>query len=334
MNGSKRSLLIAAAALVLVAGAIFTRPAAPQSLKKVTLRLAFIYNGHRSPYLLGAAKGFYAAEGLDLSVLEGTGVSAALQLVASGQDTFAVVDPPSLMLGAAQGMPLKQVVQLYQSSPNALIYWRDAAIKTPKDMEGKTVTTITGDTTTTMLMALIRRNNVDQSKVKIFATDGGTRTQAFVGKRADGIVGFSNDSFLGLKAQVKDVDMFLFSDYGIDTMGDGVAASTGTIDKQPDIVRGFVRASIRAYQYAFEHPEESIDALLKAAPSRNREVELEKLKATRKLTESPDAAKFGMGYSSKAKWQEAEDLMAQFGGLAKRSASVESYYTNDFLPKR
>src|SRR6266542_4380354 len=116
-------------------------------------------------------------------------------------------------------------------------------------MEGKTVTTITGDTTTTMLMALIRRNNVDQAKVKIFATDGGTRTQAFLGKRAEGIVGFSNDSFLGLRAQVKDVDMFLFSDYGIDTMGDGVAANSATIDKQPDVVRGFVKASIRAYQY-------------------------------------------------------------------------------------
>jgi NitT/TauT family transport system substrate-binding protein len=332
MNAFTRIVLTLVA--LLAGGSALGVPALAQAPKKVTLRLAFIYNGHRSPYLLGAQKGFYAAEGLDLTVLEGTGVSAALQLVASGQDTFAVVDPPSLMLGVAQGMPLRQIVQLYQSSPNALIYWKDAGIKTPKDMEGKTVTTITGDTTTTMLMALIRRNNVDQGKVKIFATDGGTRMQAFLGKRAEGIVGFSNDSYMTLKAQVKDVDLFLFSDYGIDTMGDGVAANVATIEKQPDVVRGFVKATLRAYQYAFEHPEESIDALMKVAPTRNRAVELEKIKATRKLTESADTAKLGMGYSAKAKWQEAEDLMAQFGGLAKRAASVESYYTNEFLPKR
>ena len=323
------SVMVAA---LVVAIAVSAVPA--QAPKKVTLRLAFIYNGHRSPYLLGAQKGFYAEEGLDLTVLEGKGVSSALQLVASGQDTFAVVDPPSLMLGVAQGMPLRQVVQLYQSSPNALISWKDANIKTPKDLEGKTVTSITGDTTTTMLMALLRRNNIDATKVKIFATDGGTRTQTFVGRKAEAITGFSNDSYLGLKAQVKDVDMFLYSSYGIDTMGDGVAAAITTIEKQPEVVRGFVRATLRAYKHALEHPEESIEALLKAAPTRDRQVELEKLRATKALLDSPETAKFGHGYNDRAKWQAAEELMSQFGGLTKRAANVESYYTNDFLPKR
>jgi NitT/TauT family transport system substrate-binding protein len=323
------STMVTALVVAIAASAV---PA--QAPKKVTLRLAFIYNGHRSPYLLGAQKGFYAEEGLELTVLEGKGVSSALQLVASGQDTFAVVDPPSLMLGVAQGMPLRQVVQLYQSSPNALISWKEAKVTSPRDLEGKTVTSITGDTTTTMLMAMLRRNNVDPAKVKIFATDGGTRTQTFVSRKAEATTGFSNDSFIGLKHQVKDIDMFLYSSFGIDTMGDGVAAAHTTIEKQPEVVRGFVRATLRAYRYAFEHPEESIEALLKAAPTRDRQAELEKLRATRALLDSPETAKFGHGYSDRAKWQATEELMAQFGGLTKRAASVESYYTNEFLPKR
>jgi len=327
----------AVAALLVTVGIAVTATARPvgagESLKKVTLRLAFTYNGHRSPYLMGQQKGFYAAEGLDLQVLEGTGVSAALQLVASGQDTFAVMDPPSLMLGVAQGMPLRQVLQLYQVSPNALISWKSANIKSPKDLEGKTVATLQGDTTTTMLMALMRKNGVDAGKVKVFAADGGTRTQTFTGKRAEAITGFYNDSYIGLKDQVKDVDYFMYSDYGINTMGDGIGANLATIEKQPDVVRAFVRATIRSYQYAMEHPEEAIDALLKVA-QRNREVELEKLKATKGLLDSPDTARYGIGYSTKAAWQATEELMAQFGGLAKRAANVESYYTNDFLPKR
>ena len=144
----------------------------------------------------------------------------------------------------------------------------------------------------------------------------------------------SCDSYLGLKAQVKDVDMFLYSSYGIDTMGDGVAAAITTIEKQPEVVRGFVRATLRAYKHALEHPEESIEALLKAAPTRDRQVELEKLRATKALLDSPETAKFGHGYNDRAKWQAAEELMSQFGGLTKRAANVESYYTNDFLPKR
>src|SRR4051812_13031350 len=100
-------------AALLPDGSVIGLASAQAKLTPVTVRLAFNYNGHRSPYLLGKDKGFYAEEGLDVSVLEGKGVTSSMQLVASKQDTFAVVDPPSLMLGVAQGMPIRQVLQIY-----------------------------------------------------------------------------------------------------------------------------------------------------------------------------------------------------------------------------
>lgn len=333
-------MTIRSTALILAIGALFAfniapvaPPATAQELKPATVRLAFNYNGHRSPYLLGKDKGFYKAEGIDIQVLEGKGVTSSMQLVASKQDTFAIIDPPSLMLGAAQGMPLRQIVQLYQKSPNALISWNDAQIKTPKDLVGKTVATLQGDTTTTMLYAMLAKNGIAQTQVKIFAADGGTRNQTFLGKRAEAITGFYNDSYLGLKATADDISYFLYSDYGIDTMGDGVAAHMDTIKSSPDLVRGFVKATIRSYKYALANPEEAIDSLLKVAPNAKREVEVAKLKATASLVDSPDTKTHGMGYSTKAKWEEAQALMMEFGGLSKRVANVEDYYTNDFVPK-
>src|SRR5438105_1438630 len=157
------------------AGLLLSTPVLAQDLTPVTVRLAFIYNGHRSPYLLGEDKGFYKAEGMTVKVLEGKGVTSSMQLVASKQDTFAVVDPPSLMLGAAQGMPIRQVVQLYQTSPNAVISWPDKSISKPADLVGKTVATLQGDTTTTMFYALLARNKIDPKQLNIVATDGGTR---------------------------------------------------------------------------------------------------------------------------------------------------------------
>ena len=326
-----RSLVAILGGTVLVLGAA---QAWAGELKHVTVRLAFNYNGHRSPYLLGRDKGFYREEGLDVEVLEGKGVTSSMQLVANKQDTFAVVDPPSLMLGVAQGMPLVMVLQQYQKSPNALISWTAANIQAPKDLVGKTVATLQGDTTTTMLYALLAKNNVNKAAVKIFAADGGTRTQTFLGKRADAITGFYNDSYLGLKATDPDIRYFLYSDYGIDTMGDGIAVHKDTVKASSDAVRGFVRATVRAYQYALDHPEEAIDSLLKMSPTLKREVELEKLKATRSLVASPDTQAQGFGYASKAKWEAAQALMLEFGGLNQKAATVEEYYTNDFLPRR
>lgn len=308
--------------------------AGAQTLTPVTVRLAFNYNGHRSPYLLGKDKGFYAEEGLDVSVLEGKGVTSSMQLVASKQDTFAVVDPPSLMLGVAQGMPIRQVLQIYQVSPNALISWESAGIKKPADLVGKTIATLQGDTTTTMLYALLAKNGVDAQKVKIVASDGGTRNQTFLSKRAEAITGFTNDSYLGIKSTADGpIGFFAYSDFGIDTMGDGIAANFDTIRSNPNLVRGFVRATLKAYKYALANPEEAIASLAKVAPSIKREVEVEKLKATGRLLESADTKANGIGFSSKDKWVATQALMLQFGGLTKAADDVTVYYTNEFLPK-
>ena len=170
-----------------------TRPRLGGRTEKGHVRLGFNYNAHRSPYLLGVDKGFYKDEGLDVSVLEGHGFTSSMQLVANKEDTFAIVDPPSLMLAVAQGMPLKMVAQLYQRSPNAVISWQDANILAPKDLVGKTVASLQGDTTTTMLFALLAKNKITRGDVNIFAADGGTRNQVFLSKRAQAITGFSND---------------------------------------------------------------------------------------------------------------------------------------------
>ncbi|CAH1688477.1 NitT/TauT family transport system substrate-binding protein [Hyphomicrobiales bacterium] len=329
---SRRSLLAATAA----AGAcgLTGSFARAQGLTKATVRLAFNYNGHRSPYLLAVDKGFYREEGLDVEVLEGKGVTSSMQLVASGQDTFTIVDPPSLMLGAAQGMPVRTVAQIYQISPNALISWKDQNITKPSDLVGKVVATLQGDTTTTMLYALLAKNDVQRNAVQIVASDGGTRTQTFLAKRAQAITGFTNDSYIGLAATTNnEVQCFAYSEFGIDTMGDGIAVHKDTIASSPKVVAGFVKASIRAYRYAIEHPEEAIASLIKRSPSLKAEVEVAKLKATAPLLETAETKAHGIGYSSKTRWEEAQTLMKDFGGLTKTEADVSVFYTNEFLPK-
>src|SRR5262249_4711880 len=137
-------------------------------------------------------------------------------------------------------------------------------------------------------------------------------------------------SYLGLNATTNgQVQYFMYSDFGIDTMGDGIAAHTDTITSQPKVVAAFVSASLRAYRYALEHPEEAIASLIKRSPTLNPEVELAKLKATGSLLTSPQ----GIGYSDKARWEQAQTLMKDFGGLTKTVDDVSVLYTNDFVPK-
>jgi NitT/TauT family transport system substrate-binding protein len=238
------------------------------------------------------------------------------------------------MLGAAQGMPIRQVAQLYQISPNALISWKDQNISKPADLVGKTVATLQGDTTTTMLYALLARNNIDRSAVRIVASDGGTRNQTFLAKRADAITGFTNDSYLGLNATTDGkLTYFSYSSFGIDTMGDGIAVHRDTIASSPRLVQGFVRATLRSYRYALEHPDEAIAALAQRVKTVNPPVELQKLQATAPLLVTADTRTHGIGYSSRERWEQAQTLMKDFGGLTKVESDVSVFYTNEFLPR-
>jgi NitT/TauT family transport system substrate-binding protein len=333
MKKSATRILSVAVATIALLGGADRRVAEAQDLPKATLRLAFTYNSHRSPYLLALDKGFYREEGFDVQVLEGKGITSAMQLVANKSDNFTIVDPPSLILGVAQGMPVRQVALMYQASPNTLITWKEQNISKPSDLVGKTVATLQGDTTATMLYALLAANGIDRNSVRIMAADAGTRTKLFLGKGAAAITGFHSD-YIGLSATTGgQVNYFLYSDFGIVSMGDGIVAHLDTIASSPEMVRGVVRASIRGYQYAMEHPEESIAALMKRSPNTNRAVALEQLKLMVRLLESPDTKQHGIGYSSKAKWEQTQTLMRQFGGLTKTLPDVSVCYTNDFLPK-
>ena len=94
-----------------------------------------------------------------------------------------------------------------------------------------------------------------------------------------------------------------------------------------------MHATLRAYRYALQHPEEAIESLAKRSPSIKRDIEIEKLKATGPLLESADTKAHGIGYSSKQKWEATQRLMLEFGGLKKAVEDVSTYYTNEFLPK-
>ncbi|WP_211110312.1 ABC transporter substrate-binding protein [Acuticoccus mangrovi] len=308
-------------------------PAAAQDLKEATLRLPYTYNGHRSPYLLGVEKGFYAEEGIDLTVLEGKGVSTSMQLLAAGQDTFAVAEPPALMLAVEKGMPLTQVVQLYQTNPTAIVTWTDLDISGPEGLVGKTVAVIQGDASTTMFYAMLNKNGIDRNAVKVVASDGGTRIQNFLSKRTEAVTAFANDSVIGLQALTdgKTSD-FLYADFGIDTMGEGIAVNNETLESDPELVRGFVKATLRSYAYALEHPEESIDVLAQYSPKIDKAVEVEKLKATAALMTGPATEEHGIGWLDEAKLADAEALMLEYGGLKTKFDDLSVLYTNEFVP--
>ncbi len=88
-----------------LAAAAVTLAAAPLAVAqdKVSLRLNWYLGGLHVPFYYGKDKGYYAAEGIDLTINEGRGSANTVQVVAAGSDTFGLADSSSVVAHGVEG---------------------------------------------------------------------------------------------------------------------------------------------------------------------------------------------------------------------------------------
>ena len=85
-------------------------------------------------------KGFYKAEGLNVNIIRGQGSIDAVKKVATGAAQIGFADAGAVILARANdSIPVKLVAIIYAKPPHAVFALADSGIKTPKDLEGRTV---------------------------------------------------------------------------------------------------------------------------------------------------------------------------------------------------
>lgn len=228
-----------------VSAALLPLAAPADAADEVTFRLNWLMYGFHTPFYLGLERGYYADEGIDLTIGEGQGSVRAVQTVGAKGDTFGLADGGSVTAGVARGAPVKAVMAVTSSSPYALSVRKDSGITTLKEVEGHTIASAPGEAGLQLLPALFARNDVDIDKVSILRVDGAGKMVAVLEGRAEGLMaGLDNQSLTLPREGVPLVD-FAYSKNGTNTMGLTIFTHTDTIEDNPDLVRRFVAATVK-----------------------------------------------------------------------------------------
>ena len=114
---------------------------APQELTKLTLQLQWVAQAQFAGYYAAVDKGFYAAEGLDVTIKEGAVDIVPQQVLASGQAEFAVSWVPKALVSREEGAKIVNIGQVFQRSGTLQVSWADSGITKPEDWKGKKVGT-------------------------------------------------------------------------------------------------------------------------------------------------------------------------------------------------
>src|SRR5262245_62046348 len=299
---------------------------------KATLRLNWLIYGFHTPFHLGVDKGYYKAEGIDLEIGEGKGSASTVQVIGAKGDTFGLSDGASIINGITKGAPIKAVMGIMNTTPFAIIVRADAGVKTIKDIEGKTIAATAGEAGLTIMPALIKANKLDESKVNFLRVDGATKLVATLEKRADGLLGGSENQPFILEQKGLKTTVLNYADYGVNTMGLAIHVHNDTLKDKPKLVEGFIRATQKAFMDAEKDPDASIAAGIKVKPDMEKDMALKQLKAGLELVRSRSAPKAPIGEMQAGDWQMTLDLMKDYQEL-KTDMKADAFYTNAYLPK-
>ncbi len=297
----------------------------------VSFRMNWYLGGLHVPFYYGKDKGFYKAEGIDLTLNEGRGSVNTVQVVTAGSDTFGLADSSSLISLAAKGADVKSVMSLLNSTGYSVVSLASAGIKTPKDLEGKSFAVTAGDPLGQLLRAVAKVNNVDMDKIKFVQVDPAAKVVSVLEKRTDGLLGGADDQFFLIKYKGQEPSALRYADWGANIVGMTILTKEENIKNKPDMIRRFVRATIKSWEEAKKHPEEAVDAALKVKPDLNKQSTLDQLKVDIELLDSKySKGKIGLG--AKEDWEGTLSLLKNYRDV-QTDKDWTAFHTNEFLPK-
>lgn len=329
-------IIVVAAAL----GALIAAPSAgaPGQVAQIKFTTDWVWQGVYAPYVVAAAKGFFAQEGLAAEVDRGTGSADAAVKIAAGAYDFGVVDLAVLVEFNARnpGRELRAIGVIYNHSPLSIMTLRNHGILSPRDLEGRKIGAPAGAAARVLFPAFARVAGIDRDRVEWVTVSGALREPMLVRREVDATAPFI-DAMLtlkGLGVPAENIIVFHYPKYGLDLYGLGIAARPETLERRPEIARGVMRAIIRAWQYSLQHPDEMVEILATRDPLIRKDVEKERfLLARDRLVLTPEVNAYGIGYASRERLYRHIEVMTETVGLPRRIA-IDDLYTGRFLPPR
>ncbi len=306
----------------------------------VKMVLNWKYQGPQALILLAEDNGYFKEEGLKVTIDQGEGSGASITKVATGAYDVGFGDINALITLAAKapGEAPIGVYMMYNTPPFTVVVKADGPIRTPKDLEGRTVGSPASDGALKLFPAFASMAGFDAGKVTLTNMQANLREQMLMRGQVDAVLGYVNTVTFGAKAAGMDPDrdfrFIRYADYGMDLYSNAIVVSRAFARENGEAVKGLLRAINRAIKDMIADPAGSVASVMKREPLLNEAVEVERTLATlRQEMNHPEIARIGLGDVDPERFRRAIAIVAQANGL-ERTPEPSEIFTDAFLPPR
>lgn len=235
-----------------------------------TLKLNWIFTGSFAPEAYGKDK-FAHSHNLDLTIEPGGQGKDPLKLV--GDNEFGTASADEVLRANDKGGDFIIIGLINYNSPACFISQQNKNIKTPKDMEGKTVGILPFGSTGLIYKIMLKKNNVDQSKIKEVTVYPDLKI-FLSGKSHDVQPAFIYDETVSLDLEGIKYNVLEPKNLGVLFHGPCYFTTRNTVEKNPELVQAFINTVADGVNGAIRSPAEAVKSLKKLSPDINEKREL------------------------------------------------------------
>ena len=316
-------------------GLLLAVPARAETEVKFVLDWAL--QGNHALWTIALEKGYFAKEGLKVTMDRGFGSGDSLIKVASGAYDIGFCDVNAIVKFNAENpsKPMVNVLMMFDNLLAAVVSLKSKNIAKPADLVGKTLASPDGEGSRLLFPAFARANKIDASSVKWISVTPQMRETLLVQGQTDAITGFTSTAIFNIKAAgvpVGDIVTMPYPEYGVPLYGNGLNVTAAYAEKNPQVIAGFVRATIAGWRDMVRDPKGSMASLKKRDPLLNDAVELERLQhVLDKALLTPAIKAKGIGTIEPERMADAVKINAEAFQVA-NPPKPETIYTTKFLP--
>jgi len=243
----------------LLALAESSTPALKPALEKVHLQLKWFHQFQFAGYYAAIQQGYYAEEGLDVELLERDLTKSVANQVIDGEAEYGVGDS-GLLNYYAQGKPIVAMAAIFQHNPLVFITKRDSGIISAFEMKAKRIMLDVLNVDEAPLKALLSSSNISDQDFSLI--NQANNNELLVKGDVDVMAGYLSDQPYYFQQHNIPINIIKPQSYGIDFFGDILFTSEQERQQHPERIDRFLRASLKGWRYALDHPQQLIELIV------------------------------------------------------------------------
>ncbi len=321
-----KRIIINQSLLALVFSFLFITSLYPQSIKKITVQLKWKHQFQFAGFYTAIQKGYYTQKGLSVSLIEGNPSIISTDVLFNGTADFSV-DMPSVLIERVKGKKVVVLAAILQHSPVGLFSLKNRNIQTVHDLINKRV--MLPNRPNTEILALLKHEGMELSDIQIIKLETGI--DRLLDGTADVTTGYITELPYTFKKAGQAFNVILPEQYGLDFYGDCLYTSSDLIRKNPKVVKDFLEATLKGWQYALDHQDEIINLIYNQYSHR---LSKEQLKQEAEAMTKLMLPRFiEIGHMNPYRWEKIAQTYAELGLISSNFNLNGFMYSSDRHPR-